>query len=335
MADFFNNLLLRSSASAKTSGALLQPRLPSLFESTSGVDEIPSPRADGVLRESVSPSHEENNLPAFEHGANQAAELSARLPAQRLEPQSESKRRSANNPAADVPENDSDAGAVAPMPERPSGPVSIRLPGQRAKAPDPTVRAAQEPGGHAPIPGAQLPSPSGVPAAQTVEPERTVLAHVPVPPHRQGDASDPGAGPAAKTRPARAPQEDGQTPQLEVPPVVPRQVKERALSRLERDVRSDVQDHAPANTVRSRPDAASSAPVLQPVLAPRPAPAVSRPGALLAQAAQEQESVVQIHIGRIEVRAVTPPAAPRTVQATPSQPRMSLDDYLRQREEKK
>ena len=33
MADFFNNLLLRSSASGKASGAVLQPRLPSLFES--------------------------------------------------------------------------------------------------------------------------------------------------------------------------------------------------------------------------------------------------------------------------------------------------------------
>ena len=49
----------------------------------------------------------------------------------------------------------------------------------------------------------------------------------------------------------------------------------------------------------------------------------------------EPETVVQIHIGRIEVRAVTSPAAPRTTPAVAAQPRMSLDDYLRQREEKR
>jgi hypothetical protein len=42
--------------------------------------------------------------------------------------------------------------------------------------------------------------------------------------------------------------------------------------------------------------------------------------------------VVRIHIGRIEVRAILPPAAQPTVKAAPAQPRMTLDEYLRQRE---
>jgi hypothetical protein len=42
--------------------------------------------------------------------------------------------------------------------------------------------------------------------------------------------------------------------------------------------------------------------------------------------------VVQIHIGRIEVRAVMPPPVQPVMKSAPAQPRMSLEDYLRQRE---
>jgi hypothetical protein len=42
--------------------------------------------------------------------------------------------------------------------------------------------------------------------------------------------------------------------------------------------------------------------------------------------------VVQIHIGRIEVRAIMPQPAQPVAKAAPVQPRMTLDDYLRQRE---
>src|SRR5687767_2702469 len=78
MADFFNNLLLRSSASGKTSGALLQPRLPSLFESTSGADGIPSPPADSMMRESFSPRPEENSSHTPEQSTGQNTEPSSR-----------------------------------------------------------------------------------------------------------------------------------------------------------------------------------------------------------------------------------------------------------------
>lgn len=87
------------------------------------------------------------------------------------------------------------------------------------------------------------------------------------------------------------------------------------------------------NTIRPRPDdARPTAPVLKPVLA---VPLAARPVAAQAPQEQERESIVQIHIGRIDVRAVTTPVAPRITQVAAAQPKMSLDDYLRQREEKR
>jgi hypothetical protein len=49
-------------------------------------------------------------------------------------------------------------------------------------------------------------------------------------------------------------------------------------------------------------------------------------------ALRAEPSVVRINIGRIEVRAILPPAAQPTTKAVPAQPRMTLDEYLRQRE---
>jgi hypothetical protein len=42
--------------------------------------------------------------------------------------------------------------------------------------------------------------------------------------------------------------------------------------------------------------------------------------------------IVRIHIGRIEVRAITPPPLQSASKPAPAQPRLTLDDYLRQRE---
>lgn len=47
---------------------------------------------------------------------------------------------------------------------------------------------------------------------------------------------------------------------------------------------------------------------------------------------QEEGPVVRIHIGRIEVRAVAPAPVQSSSKSTPAQPRLTLDDYLRQRE---
>ena len=44
------------------------------------------------------------------------------------------------------------------------------------------------------------------------------------------------------------------------------------------------------------------------------------------------EITIRVSIGRIEVRAITPPAATPRKTAAPARPKMSLEDYLRQRE---
>lgn len=63
--------------------------------------------------------------------------------------------------------------------------------------------------------------------------------------------------------------------------------------------------------------------------------ATSRPAALPAALPEANELVVQIHIGRIEVRALTPPASPPVSQPASTGPTLSLDEYLRQREGKR
>jgi hypothetical protein len=50
------------------------------------------------------------------------------------------------------------------------------------------------------------------------------------------------------------------------------------------------------------------------------------------EAMEVEPPVVRIHIGRIEVRAIVPPAVKPAAKVTPPQQRMTLDDYLRQRE---
>jgi hypothetical protein len=50
------------------------------------------------------------------------------------------------------------------------------------------------------------------------------------------------------------------------------------------------------------------------------------------EAMEAEPPAVRIHIGRIEVRAILPPAAQPTAKVVPAQPRMTLEEYLRQRE---
>ena len=60
-----------------------------------------------------------------------------------------------------------------------------------------------------------------------------------------------------------------------------------------------------------------------------PSPPALQPPPVPAQAAPTEPPVVRVTIGRVEVRAVLPPAPPE--RATPRRaPRMTLDEYLRQ-----
>lgn len=74
----------------------------------------------------------------------------------------------------------------------------------------------------------------------------------------------------------------------------------------------------------------------QPVIRPAPVQSPTFPAPEKPAVTPSEPRSIQVRIGRIEVRAITPPAppAPRTMPARPG-PALSLDDYLKQRNEGK
>ncbi len=69
-----------------------------------------------------------------------------------------------------------------------------------------------------------------------------------------------------------------------------------------------------------------------PVARPGPTPSLDPPGG--GSPAAEPEPTVEVHIGRIEVKAITPPP-PSAPPARPGIPAMTLDDYRRKRQERR
>jgi hypothetical protein len=59
---------------------------------------------------------------------------------------------------------------------------------------------------------------------------------------------------------------------------------------------------------------------------------VDRPRSIPAGESVAGPPVIKVHIGRIEVRAVTPPALSPKKEAGPERPRLTLEDYLSRRE---
>ncbi len=249
MADFFSNLILRSSPASKGAGSILQPRLPSLFESTlGGTDELPTPQTDLAL-----------NLPPS------------------------------------VPD------AFSAQPE-------ARQPAEAARPAAATVTGAS-------------PAPKANPAAQVpsqpqAEPVRTIRA----PLAAAGNVFSPTPAFETEVAPVRS------TPQPEPGPINAPQAQGQRLSPLQAQPKS-------TDGLRPSLEQVPSKAILQPMPLAKPAPSAAQPQS----APQEHgETVVQVHIGRIEVRAVMPPTLPiQPAQTSRSQPKMSLDEYLRQREEKR
>ena len=135
----------------------------------------------------------------------------------------------------------------------------------------------------------------------------------------------------------------------ETPPVERRLAAEPRAGRLESEGRTTVVDlevvpqprKSPASTVRAvttteaRPVAEARLIGAQPqpanargeALSPSPQHVASRDGG--AERAEQPPPTIEVTIGRIEVRAVTPPAPPQQQRVRQSPPKMSLDDYLR------
>ena len=141
---------------------------------------------------------------------------------------------------------------------------------------------------------------------------------------------------------------------MAVPPRLPEDPRHGALARQERrpmisleadHARRPTPEHAPTERVASRqpqPLSQASAPVAAPLRAglafpvvpamPRPADTPQTPPWQRERVAEKAPASprVQVTIGRIEIRAASAPAQPRT---QPRPPSMSLDDYLAKRGE--
>lgn len=276
MADFFDNLLSRSSL--PTGGNILQPRLPSLFEAPSSQGGIPTPMADAPVAENLVPST-----------VDQA--LAGAIRQETVPP--------VNSPVFPIAEQTNPEHSVT----HPDLPVKGNL-GDRKSA----ATAATPP---------------------LIE---KTIAHVRTVAHQNADSFI-----SPKDRPALDP--------LDVQPAFPVQkrsvnrasisVGERSAESHRKTIKQDAPKTPPSesdfnprpennpsfNTPPLHPTVALSEPVFQPL---------HRVSAIT-----ENETVVRVHIGRIDVRAVTPPTSTRATPVTRQQAKMSLEEYLRQREEKR
>ena len=277
MADFFGNLLLRSNVSTKTSASILQPRLPSLFESTRGADEIPSPQPDAVVRESFSPG---SAHPA-EQSTKEDADLSEHASAVRAHfSENHPEPKQQNNLRAIVSEKDARIFAPHEALERPLPPAQNKQQEALIKL-QPTDFNTQ---------------PSSFSVQPTIEADIT-----------------PGT------------QENRQMPRMAI----------RSVNASQSIGNSSAQNRPADYALQPHLQPVTSKPSLNAVLTTQPISVVSPGVTAPPQQAQEHEGVVEIHIGRIEVRALMPPTPPPAVRAALSKPKMSLDDYLLRREEKR
>ncbi len=268
MGEFFSNLVSRSMERAREAGggAILRPRLPSLFETPDGTGGMAMPRAGEV-------GVEFPPLGADEDGSSVFFSRAALLPSAD-DGETLSHRRYQANRSDDM--YVSDAGEGDEPPE------SVRSPRRSAR------------GEHRPIQ-----------PEQSAEPARPFT-------NRREEAGLAG-------------------PLLSEGAVMERVPREKQPSQV----------NAPDADLAIRPRIERYQGTLEkpPVLSIDPGrrgedgkPAAERYG----QSAEEaQAPTVHISIGRIEVRAVTQPAPQPAPKPVRRQPRLSLEDYLRQRNEGK
>ena len=204
-------------------------------------------------------------------------------------------------------------------------------------------RAQPAPAEARPAPAAVAPAPAVVPAAAAPTPslrrERPHAASRAVPevgvaPARRSSRSRDASTGSDTTRPVEARAGDG----VDALPTAPRP---RADAPARTDVASRHDDPWPAEP---RPATAAAAPAATPATPAPPVPAtivVAPPGPALRPAdagshvprrgrdERDAAPTVRVSIGRVELR--TPPVPRSVATAAQRQPRLSLDDYLRER----
>lgn len=249
---------------------------------------------------------------------------------------------STNAPSPVAPLPGSVVSATAPIDTiRPPATVPKGTPARQPKAPEPphdpdgadaTSPSASQPIDAAPpaealpppAPTRQVRLPLGSSRAEPLVPPETPALQLPQPPMRSAVSESvelTGPTPAVVRRPADSPR-DG-------PPAADTSVR-----------RSPPE---PPGPIMQRPYEAADPLAPSPEIRPRQrGPEVPGPSTELAtsdrqavRTAEPVPPVIQVTIGRVEVRAVTPPrpAPPPIPVARPRAPTLSLDDYLKQRGE--
>lgn len=268
----------------------MQPRLPSLFESSQGEGQLPVPVADAVTRDVLSPA-----IPASYH-VKQDETLSGDPVIEPI-PVVEHRQTTPTIESNTVmTRTEKDLGAAQDE-------ASVRMDSRSSQ----TVFSERQAG----VVFDAISTPIRKPGNRSLQdrPQETAL----------------GARPASEADEGPPLQENGSRPKRE-----PRLFNEKQAVRAiaQRQPAGDI----PQPPVHPTVSAGANKPVFMPLTVEPPA---HKNSAQLENLAQN-ETVVQVRIGRIEVRAVNPPATlPRPAdRTTPERPKMSLEDYLRQREKK-
>jgi hypothetical protein len=335
MPDFLDNLIIRSLAGPRRE-AMLNPRLPSLFEAPNSDDAIPVPTAHRIVPKSPTTADQvSSNVIAsksdFRISHTTVHEQERAVQGENIEPAMEPSQTTQSkikfpSPASTIsaePLNDqwlvnSEETQRPPTPQQQET-SRDGIPLMRTDKLPPTNRA--------PIRFASLPDERGSTVAIRTERQATKRGLV-VRRENKHSISKEQAQPIHSEPVAVSLQKENEESQ---PPAV------KAATLLQPTIKIVESDSVAEEAVgpadlESLPTGVSSkkSTILQPVLT------ASRPEGnqhLEQPEGQDTQRVVEIHIGRIEVRAV-PSAAPNKQPQRPAVP-VSLEDYLRSRSGKK
>jgi hypothetical protein len=343
MSDYLTGIIARSFELVE----VIRPRLPGLFEPLSGDRGSSRDRAfdlplipEGSAAAGASTTADVA-AQAAPHALNASARHASPLVAGdgRLTPQTHLRAAPAQPTADPRPARLNAPGAFEPSgaPFASTPPLAATAPPQRERvappAPFAPVQAAPSLASRkaaAPPSARPHPGPSGTLAGAT--------ARGPAPPRAGRDVPASAEGPAAASLPTSpVPLEPADVTLPRDPGRSGREPHSAGISARE--------PHAPPRRETPLPPAAtpaasSAGPPTSPVRATPHLNENSRlperpwhealPGARRRATGQTDETVVRVNIGRVEVRAVMPPAPP-VPAAVPRRPDMSLDEYLKRR----
>ncbi len=165
------------------------------------------------------------------------------------------------------------------------------------------------------------------PSPILVEPQRTILEHV----ETEAIVS---ARPSVETSRQPEREEKRSVSQVEENPIHEIKARINLLSGDRESKKAAESQSSNERNVLPQVEVVKSKSESKPVLAPLPISTTTRVKDSTLEPTAAPESVVHIHIGRIDVRAVTPSQNP-VARIVPQKPRLTLDDYLRQRDEGK